>query len=285
MRLYTYGIIDSSDQIDEPIYGLEGARVYNVPYCDIGAVVSEVANGSVQNAAKQGVLEHAQVVERLMERFTVLPVRFRTVHDSREALLAMMQSFYTAFRANLDRLCNNSEFGIKVIWPSNKIKEHIANASGKTGKKAFVATDSSNSKFMRDKFEQYRLNEQLEKKANKFIGLMDIFFGKYAAGKKLKKLRTEDLLLDAVYLVEKDMQGNFKEAFRHIKSAHAGFRFLFSGPWPPYNFVALPPKADFPEDSSEEDLFDEVIQDRVLVGVDKYDYKRRSRDGFSQRVC
>jgi len=269
MRLYTYGIIDSSNQIDEPIYGLEGARVYNVPYCGIGAVVSELAKGSVQNIAKQDVLKHAEVTERLMERFTVLPVRFRTVHNSTEALLAMMQNHYRDFRDNLDRLRNKVEFGIKVIWPSDKIRERIVDACKKSGKKTPVPTDSPNGKFMRDKFEQYRLNEEMKKKAEKFIGIMDMFFSKFAAKKKLKKLRTADLLLDAVYLVGKDKQGSFKEAFEHIKSAHPGLRFLFSGPWPPYNFVALTKKTDFPEKSTQEDLLDRVIQNRELVGVDK----------------
>lgn len=269
MRLYTYGIIDSSDQIDEPIHGLGGASVYSVPYCDIGAIVSELAECSMQDIVEQRVLAHEEVIEKLMERFTVLPVRFRTVHDSREALFAMMQSHYIDFRDNLDRLRNKVEFGIKVIWPSDKIKERIVNACKKSGKKTPVPTDSPNSKFMRDKFEQYRLNEELEKKADKLISIMDMFFSKFAAEKKLKRLRTADMLLDAVYLVEKDKQGNFKKAFEHIKSARPNFRFLFSGPWPPYNFVALLKKTDFPEDSPQRDMPDKVIQDRELVGADK----------------
>jgi hypothetical protein len=264
MTLHTYAIIDSSNQIDEPIYGLEGARVYNVPYCDIGAIVSVFVTGSVQDITKQSVLAHEEVIERLMERFTVLPVGFHTVYDDSQGLLAMMQSYYRDFKDNLDKLRDKVEFGIKVIWPSKAVKRHIV----KTCRKAPVPTDSPNSKFIRHKFEQHRLNEELEKKADKFISLMDIFFSKFAAEKKLKKLRTADLLLDAVYLVEKDKQDNFKEAFEHIKSAHPGFRFLFSGLWPPYNFVALTKKTGSPENSTQEDLFDKVIQDREFVGVD-----------------
>lgn len=147
MRLYTYGIIDSGRRIDESILGLEGARVYNVPYCDIGAIVSELATGSVQDITKQSVLAHEEVVEKL------------------------------------DRLRNKVEFGIKVIWPSDKIKERIVNACRKSCKKAFVPTDSPNSRFMRDNFEQYRLNEELGKKADKFVGIMDMFFSKFAAEK------------------------------------------------------------------------------------------------------
>jgi len=267
MKLYTYGIIDSSKQINEPIYGLEGTCVYNIFYCDIGAVISECTE-PVQNNTKGNVLAHEEVVERLMEHFTVLPVRFHTVFDGRDNLLSMMQSYYKDFRDNLDRVRNKVEFGIKVIWPSDKIKEHITNAYKKNDKKVSVPGNSSNKRFMREKFEKYKLDEEFEKKANKFINVMDMFFSKFAAEKKLKKLKTEDLLFDAVYLVKKDDQDNFREAFEHIKGPHANFKFLFSGPWPPYNFVILPKNNDLLKDSRQKDLFDKVIQHQDLVGAD-----------------
>jgi len=267
MKLYLYGIIDSSNQINEPIYGLEGAGVYSIPFCDIGAVVSEISR-PIRGVTEGAVLEHEAVTEKLMANFAVLPVRFQTIIDGRDNLLSMMQSYYKDFRDNLDRVRNKVEFGIKVIWPSDKIKEHITNAYKKNDKKVSVPGNSSNKRFMREKFEKYKLDEEFEKKANKFINVMDMFFSKFVAEKKLKKLKTEDLLLDAVYLVKKDDQDNFREAFEHIKGPHANFKFLFSGPWPPYNFVILPKNSNLLKDSRQEDLFDKVIQHQDLVGAD-----------------
>jgi hypothetical protein len=268
MKLCTYGIIDSSSQINKPIYGLEGASVYNIPYCDIGAVVSEFTEPR-QSKTESSVLAHEEVIERLMEHFTVLPVRFHTVFDGRDGVISMMQSYYKNFRNNLDRLRNKVEFGIKVIWPSDKIREHIINTYRKNNKTVSIPDDSSNKKFIREKFEKYRIDEEFEKKADKFIEVMDIFFSKFAAEKKLKRLKTENLLLDAVYLVKRDRQDDFKEAFEHIKGPHTGFKFLFSGPWPPYNFVILPKKNDLLKSSEQKDLFDKVIQHQDLVGADK----------------
>jgi hypothetical protein len=269
MELYIYGIIDSSGRMVESIRGLEGADVYNIPYCDIGVVVSKFTKSPTQNTTKDCVLAHEEVIERLMEYFTVLPVRFHTVFDGRDGVVSLMQSYYKDFRDNLDRLRNKVEFGIKVIWPSDKIKEHIINTYKKSDKKASVLSDSSNQRFIRDKFEKFKLDEEFQKKAYKLIKVIEIFFSKFAAEKKLKKLKTESLLLDAVYLVEKDKQDDFKEAFEHIKSPHASFKFLFSGPWPPYNFVILPKKSDLLKDPEQEDLFDKVIQHRDLIGANK----------------
>lgn len=268
MKLYLYGIIDSSNQTNEPIYGLEGAGVYNIPYCDIGAIVSEFTE-PVQNKTKNNIIAHEEVIEKLMEHFTVLPGRFHTVFDGRDNLFSMMQSYYEDFRNNLERLYNKLEFGIKVIWPADKIKEHIINTYKKSSQKVPISDDSSNKRFMREKFEKYKLDEEFEKKAEKFINVVDMFFSKFAAEKKLKKLKTEDLLLDAVYLVKKDDQDDLREAFEYIKGIHASFKFLFSGPWPAYNFVILPKNSNLLKDSRQEDLFDKVVQHQELAGAEK----------------
>ncbi len=266
MKLYLYGIIDSSDQINESICGLEGAGVYNISFCDIGAVVSEISQ-PIQRVTEGTVLEHEAVVEKLMTNFTILPVRFQTIIDGRDNLLSIMQSYYKDFKDNLARLHDKLEFGIKVIWPADKVKENIVKTYEKNNKKVPIPDDSSNKRFIRKKFEKYRIDEEFEKKANKFINVMDIFFSKFAAEKKLEKLKTENLLLDAVYLVEKDKESDFRKAFEHIKSADPNLKYLFSGPWPPYNFVILPKKSDLLKDSEQEDLFDKVIQYRELVGA------------------
>jgi hypothetical protein len=134
MKLYLYGIIDSSDQIKGLIYGSEGAGVYNIPFCDIGAVVSEICQ-PLQDITEDAVLEHEAVVEKLMADFTVLPVRFQTVIEGRDNLLSKMQSYYKDFKDNMERLYNKLEFGIKVIWPADKIKENIIKALKKDEQK------------------------------------------------------------------------------------------------------------------------------------------------------
>jgi hypothetical protein len=267
MKLYLYGIIDSSDQINESICGLEGAGVYNISFCDIGAVVNEISQ-PIQRVTEGTVLEHEAVVEKLMADFTILPVRFQTIIDGRDNLLSMMQSYYKDFKDNLERLQNKFEFGIKVIWPSDKIKRNIIKVLVKSKQSVPVSGDSPNSRFMKEKFEKYKLNKEFEAKADRFIKVMDIFFGRFAAEKKLEKLKTRDLLLDAVYLVEKAKESDFREAFEHIKSAHPGLKYLFSGPWPPYNFVVLPKKSGLLRNSEQADPFDKVTQCQTLVGAD-----------------
>jgi len=267
MKLYLYGIIDFSNQITESVYGLEGAGVYNIPFCDIGAVVSEI-NQPIQDVTEGVVLEHEAVVEKLMADFTVLPVRFQTVIDGRDNLLSMMQCYYRDFEDNFERLLNKFEFGIKVIWSADKIKENIIKTLSKEQQKRLELGSSPSKKFMNEKFEKYKIDKEFEAKADKFIKVMDMFFNRFAAEKKIEKLKTENLLLDAVYLVEKDEESNFREAFELVKSARPNFKYLFSGPWPAYNFVVLSKKSGLLREPEQADLFDKVTQSQTLVGAD-----------------
>lgn len=268
MKLYLYGIIDSSSMIRESICGLEGSGVYNVPYCDIGAVASEI-NQPIQGVSERVVLEHEAVVEKLMEKFTVLPVRLLTILDGREDVLSMMDDYYGDFRDNLDELRGKVEFGIKVVWPADKVKRRIINAYRTKNRNAHLLDDSVERRFVREKFEEHKIDSAFREKADRYINAMDVFLGKFAAAKKLETLRTENLLLSAAYLVTKDNQDNFREAFEHIRTARKDLKYLFSGPWPPYHFVILRRKSQPLRNSGQTAIFDKVIVQPTLVEADR----------------
>ena len=85
-----------------------------------------------------------------------------------------------------------------------------------------------------------RLDKGFKEEADKCIREIDSFFSKFAAEKRLEKLRSTTLLLSVAYLVEKTKQDRFRQAFEHLKrNISPELKYMFSGPWPPYNFIAL----------------------------------------------
>lgn len=238
MKIYTYGIIDSHDRIiDRAISGLEDACIYTIYYLDIGIVVSELKQ-QTRYINKDNILEHERVVESLMEYFTVLPMRFLTVFDRKEDIVNMLKDYYIDFKNNLNRLRNKVEFGVKVIWPGDKIREKIVRDFAKQCE-LFISNNSEGAKFIREKFKEYKIGKEFEKEANKKIEVIDQFFCEFAIEKKIKKQMNNNLLLHVYYLITKEKQGAFKERFEFFKGAADGFTYLFSGPWPPYNFIIL----------------------------------------------
>jgi len=255
MKIYIYGIIDSNNGIGESVCGLKGAGVYNIPYRDIGVVASDL-NGQIGDITQDSAVEHERVVEKLMINCAVLPVKFRTVFASRENVLSMMKDYYSDFRANLDRLRDKVEFGIKIIWPGEAIKARLdidynknnasVNPAGSVKGQAIDwpdldgrLADSPAKRFLMNAFKNYKIDKEFKEKADGCIAVVDHLFSRVAVDKKLEKLRTDNLLLNAAYLVDRNKQHDFREAFEHTRSVHCGLKYLFSGPWPPYNFVDL----------------------------------------------
>ena len=235
MKIYAYGIIDSNSGMDEAIKGLGEASVYNIPYRDIGIVVSDL-EAQVQIKTKESILKHEEVVERLMDRFTVLPMRLYTVFSKKEDMLLKVKDHYEDFIENIDRVREKCEFGIKVIWAGDIIKERIINAHKNESP---AHPEQPGTKFMKEKFEKYKIDKEFEEEADRCIVIVDGFISKFISEKKLEKLKTDNLLLSASYLVDKEKKDDFKKAFEELKSSGGDLQFMLSGPWPAYNFITL----------------------------------------------
>ena len=236
MAIYVYGIIDSNDKIDAFVTGLDGVGVYNIPYRDIGALASDL-DTPVRDTDEERVLEHETVLEKMIECFTVLPMRFLTVFNEKNNVISMLNEHYNDFREDLDRLHDKTEFGIKVIWPGAVIREKIANAYSKAQVSVPSPDDSPGKSFVKKKFETYKINKEFEEEADRRIAVIDNFFNRFVCEKKLERLKTENMLLSASYLVDNEKQDDFKKAFEGMRTSPDDLKYLFSGPWPPYNFV------------------------------------------------
>jgi hypothetical protein len=141
-------------------------------------VVSDLEAG-FEIKTKESVLKHEEVVEALMDKFTVLPMRLYTVFSGKEELLLKAKDYYDDFIKNLDRVHNKREFGVKVIWDGNVIKKRIANAHKPKGNG--LASDSQShkngsasaegaqagTKFMNEKFEKYKIDKEFEEEADR----------------------------------------------------------------------------------------------------------------------
>lgn len=247
--LYAYGIIDSNCRIERLIQGVGKSGVYSIPYDDIGVVVSNIET-EIKKVKPKVALEHERVVETLMKDFTILPIRFQTVFEKKDDVLHMMNSYHGEFKRNLTRLYDKVEFGIKAFWPGQLVRERIVEAcdanhrAGSASSRCigFIPLHTSGKSFLMKKFRIYEIEKEFGREADKYKETIDSYFSPIALEKKLKKLQTENLLLNASYLIKKEKQTLFKEVFYQLKSACAELKYLFSGPWPPYNFIQLTKK-------------------------------------------
>ena len=238
--IYCYCIIDSNRPLVGKIAGLEEAPVYNIPYHEMGLIVSSLKE-EIKGITEDRVLIHERVVESLMGNYTVLPMRFITVFKNRDGALSLMRDHYIDFKNNILRLRNKVEYGIRVIWSGDLVREGIARKLEEETEQLSISGNTPAKNYLKKKLKEYRINTKFKEEAEENITLIDNLFQNLAAEKKLEKLKSNDLLLSACYLVEKNRQSQFKETFEKLKNIHTHLKYLFSGPWPPYNFIKLTP--------------------------------------------
>ena len=264
MSLYVYAIIDSTGGLEESIKGLFGASVYNIPYRDIGIAVSDL-DPHVQIKTEESIFKHEEVVEALMDKFTVLPMRLYTVFSKKETMLSKMKDHYRDFMENLNKVRDKCEFSIKVIWAGNVIKERIVNAHKNENHSANPA--QSGTKFMKEKFEKYKIDKEFMDEADRCIAIVDGFISKFISEKKLEKLKTDNLLLSAAYLIDNKKKDDFKKAFEELKISGGDLKFMLSGPWPAYNFITLSHSGD--GEFGGPDLIETILQHKNPIDMDE----------------
>jgi hypothetical protein len=236
----TYCIIDSDCEMPEGIAGLQAGAVWNLPYRQIG-VVASVLTAPIHDIVA-GAVEHEAVVERLMRTFTVLPMRFPTIFAGPEAVLGMVARHYDGFREDLRRLHNHVEFGLRVLWPSGATGTEGAETLAGHGCEGPTqdTVKSSGTLYLQQRCRQHVGRRAQWERAARLAHDLDLALSVLATEKRLRRLTAEGFAFDGVYLVNKDEEAGFRRAFAAARSMEPDFRYLFSGPWPPYNFVTMP---------------------------------------------
>jgi glycosyltransferase involved in cell wall biosynthesis len=232
LKKYLYAIIDSSEPVG-CITGIDGSALYNVSYRDIGAVAGDI-NIPPGEMTRGYVMAHEDAVEKLMERYTVLPARFLSVFDKDNGILSVLSEHYGVLAENLDRVRGKVEFGIKALG-----------VAGNTGANFSGASDISDSEgaspgksYMSMRMREHMFDEAARQKAEWYMNAVNSsFFQGIVTEYNVERPKGERRLLSAAYLVERDKVQSFREAFEGVRASFPELKFLLSGPWPPYNFI------------------------------------------------
>ena len=238
MNIYLYAVLDSERELAAPLLGLDRSPVGIIACGGMSAAFSnlERAGGRL---GPDDALVHEAVVEKLMTIGTVLPFRFGTLFATQKEVQLMMVEHVTEFRENLARLRHKVEFSLKVLWPAEAVQREILRLLPPAKSGGFCPSSSAAGQYMAERFSAFRINQLMETEADRRIAEIDGRFNGWVVEKKLERLLTPNLLLKAVYLVEADRQDDFKKAYAQIRRDAGDLRYLFSGPWPPYNFVRM----------------------------------------------
>jgi len=179
--------------------GFGDEEVYTLDYRNLAPVVSNMAMKKFE-VNDEEIRYHDQVVREVMKEHSVIPVAYGMAFKNKKLLLVAMSAGYTAMTKALKVIDNKVELGIKVLIPKDTL-----------------------SRDMLDRFRSDSLSRLTKRSAQ---------------WKELKRF-SDRLLLNASFLVDQGRIDDFSEEVNGLKNDMPLMKVIYSGPWPPYNFVDI----------------------------------------------
>ena len=222
------------------IWGISGSSLYALSFNNISIAASDISSSKFV-VDKELAIDFARVIEQLSQKLTLLPVRFGTFLKTDEDILTLLTDHYDSFYNNLIKVRDKDEFGLKVIWDyakgSKKIKEEIDNDDIKS--ETFFSKSTVHTNYLLEKIKKHKLEDALLRHVEQLIGEIIGHLTQINPECKFKKMVSNSLILDGVFLIEKDKKDEFVRAIEALNQQHNDLHLLLTGPWPPYSFVEI----------------------------------------------
>jgi hypothetical protein len=197
----------------------------------LAAVVAPVEETSLAPSVSS-VLAFEKAVEAIHAGRAVIPLRYGCLMESEPAILRLLEDRQEEYAALLDRLGGMTEMGIRVLCP--------ARPASPAASKFAASKLSPGAAYLASLRKRYGSTNSLAPEeaqlADRIAGLLR---GCYREQRREISPADQGRLLSLYFLTPKTGVKHFRNQARKI-CAPDGAKLLFSGPWPPYNFVASP---------------------------------------------
>ncbi|MFK0019675.1 GvpL/GvpF family gas vesicle protein [Streptomyces sp. NPDC090798] len=252
---YAYAVVRNAEGLREATASLQGVAdspvslVTDADDDPLGLVVSHVPGQDFQEDALKQHLEdlewletvaraHHGIIEALVERTTVLPLRLATVYLDDNRAREVLEAGRTMFAERLARLSEHVEWGVKIyVEPSTALAAPAVPPADLTPGRAYL----------RDRRQQQSVRDTVYQAAQKAAERVEAAGRKHASDRVRHRVQ-QGVLADAVdtvgenvvndaYLVSLKRCNDFLADVAHAADGLDGVRVEATGPWAPYSFA------------------------------------------------
>jgi hypothetical protein len=240
---YLYAVIDTTGPVTFQSKGVggHGGTVHTIVEGRLGAVVSDSPMIEYDNT-RRNMMAHTVVLEEVMGRFPMLPVRFGTVSPDVEVIVSKLLRSRRDELANLlGQMRGRIELGLKAQWHENAIFSEILaeNAAIRDLRDKLSGLPANRTHFERVKLGEWIAQAMESKRVADEQIILDRLRS-FVHSTRLNKPIGDRMVINAAFLVDCLVEPDLDEAVR-LMDAEMGERFQFKyvGPVPPYNFVNI----------------------------------------------
>jgi DNA repair photolyase len=243
--IYLYCIIRHTDEIIEfgPIgIGTRYDRVYTINYKDISMVVSKSAEMRYE-ARRVNLTTHTLVLEEVMKKFSILPIRFSTISGSYDEskILKILEKEYDKFSNLLEKMKGTKELGLKVLALEEPIYKYILDKHNdiRALKEKLAKLDPEKAHYQLIKIGEM-VEKALFKENSNFSDNIVSVLTPLSDDVKINDNYGERMLLNAAFLIKNENENEFDNAINALDEQYGKLMSLkYVGTLPPYNFVTL----------------------------------------------
>jgi hypothetical protein len=239
---YVYCIIRTETPRNFGAIGIggRGDGVHTVHFKEFAAVVSNCPL-IIFDPTRENALAHEHVNEVVMKDFTVLPMSFGTVFRTENDIREFLKGTYEALVEVLDKMEGKIEFGLKVNWDKDTVIRELEQENDEIQrlKDEISANQTTSTYFSRMQLGRV-VESALQAKADSFVTEIYESLRDAAIASRSNKPIGDKMIMNAAFLVEREKTRAFDEKIGEIAKKYENkLSFLYTGPWPPYNFVNI----------------------------------------------
>jgi len=242
---YIYGVISSSDETAWGISGLGGVgSVYTRSHRGVACAFSHYSGIEFSAMSKEevvrGLLAHQVVVERVMKKHTVLPVKFGTVLATSDEVEELLSRGRQQFVDTLGWIHDKVEVEVAATWDTEQVLREISAEPEITRARDVTASGPG----QRSLEERIRLGQMvkasMDRRRDSYRERMISFLKPVAVDVQPNALVSDEMVMNVAFLVERANQEEFDSRVRQLNDLfHDQINFRIIGPLPPYSFATV----------------------------------------------
>ncbi len=233
---YVYAILGRDVPLPSGLTGLQAEPLALVPWRDLAAAVSPYTGTPLQPTA-DALLGHETVVEALCQVGPALPVRFGTILEGHEAVKRVLESRYDVLLADLERIGNKVELGLMILFEETRGQSELLNVP-QPPPKLSTSAPGPGTRYLQSRVSQYQREAAQQHRARLVLDDLQRTLHPSTCEQRYRTFLEPRLAIRAAYLVEPGRVQEIQQTIDTLRQERPGLRWLISGPWPPYSFVA-----------------------------------------------
>lgn len=243
---YVYCIVNSGKETDFGHMGIENSFVYTLPIKDIGAIVhrgeAKLYKTEDKEKAAEWLLTHQYVIDLATKEFgTVIPLAFSNIFaGDDEAVKKWLNEHYSQLKTLLEWLEGKEQYEVQIFLENEFVRKTIEENEEIQNLRKEMENKTKGAAYLLKKQQEKRLaliEHHTENLYNQIKEFVDDVKNEPTNKKVPEKWERKLMILNLSCLVRKDRVQKLTTLLEEV-NRREGFAVRFTGPWPPYSFVA-----------------------------------------------